>query len=510
VKGIDIFSSERIYAIAIIGDAMRCKRVSMTLAAGLLLGLLLVAAAAQGPVDQRMVAAIKAEGLNQSEAPDLFYTLTDRLGQRLTGSPAHMEAARWAVERFKKWGLANPHMEPFEFGRGWSLEKLTIEMIAPRYMPLIGYAEAWSPPTSGILMGTPLYIGDSRAEEIDRLGSRLRGAIVLTHRPQTEFLLTDRMQPSEGNGPVRTGNPPFPEPTSTTPTQQMLERLQANATGVALKPGAMEHGTVRVQGNRTTPNGAVPSVVLAAEHYNMLVRMVQAGVQVQLKIEVGARFYENDRNSYNVLAEIPGIDPVLRDEVVLIGAHLDSWHTATGATDNADGVTAVMEAMRILKAVNARPRRTIRVVLWAGEEQGLLGARAYVDRNFRNAAARDKLSVYLNDDPGTGATYGFYMQGNEAAKRIFDGWLEPLRELGVRRNVIEGIGSTDHVPFDELGIPAFTVIKDFRNYDTRTRHTNADLADAVKRDDLKQSAIVFAVVTWQAAMRNERIPRTKQ
>jgi carboxypeptidase Q len=201
---------------------------------------------------------------------------------------------------------------------------------------------------------------------------------------------------------------------------------------------------------------------------------------------------------------------LLRDEVVLVGAHLDSWHTGTGATDNADGVTAIMEAMRILKAVNARPRRTIRVALWAGEEQGLLGARAYVDRNFRDPASRNKLSVYLNDDPGTGATYGFYMQGNEAAKRIFDGWLEPLRELGVRRNVIEGIGSTDHVPFDELGIPAFTVIKDFRNYDTRTRHTNADLADAVKPEDLKQSAVVFAVMTWQAAMRDERIPRAKQ
>ena len=267
---------------------------------------------------------------------------------------------------------------------------------------------------------------------------------------------------------------------------------------------------MKTQGNRTTTNNAVPSVVLAAEHYNMLVRMLQAGVQVQLRIEVGARFDETDRNSYNVIAEIAGSDPVLRDEVVLVGAHLDSWHTGTGATDNADGVTALMEAMRILKAVNARPRRTIRVALWAGEEQGLLGARAYVDRNFRDAAARNKLSVYLNDDPGTGATYGFYMQGNDAAKRIFDRWLEPLRELGVRRNVIEGIGSTDHVPFDELGIPAFTVIKDFRNYDTRTRHTNADLADAVQPEDLKQSAIVLAVVAWQAAMRDERIPRTRQ
>jgi Zn-dependent M28 family amino/carboxypeptidase len=253
----------------------------------------------------------------------------------------------------------------------------------------------------------------------------------------------------------------------------------------------------------------VPSVILAAEHYNMLVRLSQAGTPVQLRVEVASRFNENDRNSYNVLAEIPGVDPALRDEVVLVGAHLDSWHTGTGATDNADGVTAVMEAMRILKAVNAQPRRTIRAALWGGEEEGLLGSRAYVDQHFRDAAARNKLSVYLNDDPGSGATYGFYMQGNDAAKRIFDGWLEPLRELGMRRNVIEGIGATDHVPFDEAGIPAFTVIKDFRNYDVRTRHTNADLADAVKVDDLKQSAVVFAVMTWQAAIRDERIPRSR-
>src|SRR5437867_2007246 len=381
---------------------------------------------AQGPnnrAQETVINAIKAEGLRSSEAPVLFHTLTDGFGARLTGSPAHLEAARWALERLRRWGLQNPQLEPFEFGRGWELEKLTVEMIAPRYMPLIGYAEAWSPPTAG------------------------------------------------------------------------------------LRPGAMEHGTVRVQGNRDTARNEVPSVVLAAEHYNMLVRLVQAGVPVQLRIEVGARFYENDRNSYNVLAEIPGADPVLRDEVVLVGAHLDSWHTATGATDNADGVTAVMEAMRILASVNARPRRTIRVALWAGEEQGLLGAQSYVDSYLRDETARGRLSVYLNDDPGTGATYGFYMQRNEAAKRIFDGWLEPLRDIGVRRNVIEGIGATDHLPFDAVGIPAFTVIKDFRNYDVRTRHTNADLADAVKAEDLRQSAVVLAVVAWQAAMRDQRIPR---
>jgi len=489
-----------------VSKGINVKRIA---AIAVLAGLLQAGAAAQQS-QEAMINAIKAEGLRRSEAPDLFHTLTDVLGPRLTGSPAHVEAARWAVERFRKWGLANPHTEAFEFGRGWSLEKLTIEMTAPRYMPLIGYAEAWSTPTSGIVTGTPVYIGDSRAEEIDRLSSRLRGAIVLTHRPQSEFLRTDRIQPSDGNGPVQTGNPPLPEPSSLTPTQQMLARLQANAAGVALRPGAMEHGTVRVQGSRSTPNGAVPSVVLAAEHYNMLVRLVQAGVPIQLRIEVGTRFHENDLNSYNVLAEIPGTDPALRDEVVLVGAHLDSWHTATGATDNADGATAVMEAMRILKTLNAQPRRTIRAALWGGEEQGLLGARAYVDQHFRDATARSRLSVYLNDDPGSGATYGFYMQGNQAAKRIFDGWLEPLRELGVRRNVIEGIGATDHVPFDEVGVPAFTVIKDFRNYDVRTRHTNADLADAVKDEDLKQSAVVLAVVAWQAAMRDEQIPRSRQ
>jgi carboxypeptidase Q len=199
----------------------------------------------------------------------------------------------------------------------------------------------------------------------------------------------------------------------------------------------------------------------------------------------------------------------LREEVVLVGAHLDSWHTATGATDNADGVAATMEAMRILAALKSRPRRTIRVALWGGEEQGLLGARAYVSRHLQDAAARSRIAVYLNDDPGTGPTYGFYMEENAAAKAIFDTWLEPLRDLGMRRNVIEGIGSTDHVPVHEAGVPAFTAIKEFRNYDVRTRHTNADLPDAVNVEDLKQSAVVLASVAWHAAMRDQPIPRRR-
>ena len=467
-----------------------------------------VIAIAQEPVDQKMIAAIKAEARRSAEAPAIFQTLTDVFGPRLTGSPAHAEAARWAVDRFKQWGLRDPRLEPFEFGAGWSLEKLTVEMLAPRYTPLIGYADAWSPSTSGILTGEPIYVGESTADEIGGLGPRLRGAIVLTSRPQTEFLRSDRMQPAEGNGPVQTGNPPVPGRSSAVPMDQLLARLRTYHAGVAVSPGPTEHGTVRVQGNRATARDAVPSVVLAAEQYNMLVRMAKAHASVRLRIDVGARFH-GDRNSYNVLADLPGVDPMLRDEVVLLSAHLDSWHTATGATDNADGVTAVMEAMRILTAVGARPRRTIRVALWSGEEQGLLGARAYVDRHLRDEAARRHVSVMINDDPGTGATYGVYMQDNAAAKRIVDAWIEPLRDVGARRNVIEGIGSTDHVPFDEIGIPAFTVIKDFRNYDTRTRHTNADMPDAVTADDLRESAIVLASLAWHAAMRDEPMPRQR-
>jgi carboxypeptidase Q len=487
----------------------RTETFMLLAAAAAVIGLLQTEATAQEPVDAAMIAAIRAEGLNRSAASDLFYTLTDVLGPRLSGSPAYDKAAHWAVDRFRQWGLANPHLEPFQFGRGWTLEKLTIEMTAPRYMPLIGYAEAWSPSTSGVVTGTPIYVGDSTIEEIDALGSRLRNAIVLTARPQTEFLRNDRPDPSKGAEPVQTGNPPFPGPSSRTTRREILSRLQKYGAGVALAPSATQHGTVRVQGNPTTAPDAVPTLVLAAEQYNMLVRLAKAGEPLKLRIEVGARFNQDRLDSDNVLAEIPGTDPVLKDEVVMVGAHLDSWHTAVGATDNADAVSAAMEAMRILAALHASPRRTIRVALWGGEEQGLIGSRAWVAQHLGDQAARDRISVYLNDDPGTGKTYGFYMEENAAAKQIFDAWLAPLAGLGVRRNVIEGIGSTDHVPFVQAGVPAFTTIKDFENYDVRTRHTNADFADAVRVEDVRQSAVVLAIFAWHAAMRDQRIPRIR-
>ena len=454
-----------------------------------------------------IVARIRAEGLQRSGALALYRSLTDGIGARLTGSPAHMQAARWAVDRFTEWRLANPHLEPYEFGRGWQLEQISAAMTEPRYVPLIAYADAWSPSTAGVLSGPVVYVGDKTAPQIRAMANQLRGAIVLTHLPVTEFVVRDRPQPGLDERTVATGNPTLPQPRSTTANAEMMTLLREAGAAVALRPSAYRDGTVGVTGNRATTSDTVPAIVVAGEQYNVIARLAAEGRPVVLRVELRTRYFEEDRNSYNVIAEIPGRDPALRDQIVLLGAHLDSWHTASGATDNADGVVAVMEAMRILRALGAEPRRTIRVALWSGEEQGLLGARAYVAQHFNTPAAKDQLAVYLNDDPGSGKTLGFYMEGNTAAKAIFDRWLPALTDLGATRNIIEGIGSTDHVPFNEAGLPGFNVIKDFDAYDERTRHTNADYPERMSEDELKQSAIFMATFAWQAATSDEKVPR---
>ena len=480
---------------------MTTRRRSLATLAALVSGVALISAQ---PGD--IAGRIRVEGQQRSRALALFRTLTDDIGARLTGSPAHMRAARWAVDRFAEWGLANPHLEPYEFGRGWQLEQLSVAMTEPRYVPLVAYADAWSPSTSSVLSGRAVYIGDKTAPQIEAMAGQLRGAIVLTHLPQAEFVARDRPQPGLDDRPVPTGNPALPQPRSATPAAELMPLLKQAGAAVALRPSAYRDGTVGVTGNRATAPDSVPSIVVAGEQYNVMARLAAEGKPVSLRVELRARYLEEDRNSYNVVAEIPGTDPALRDQVVLVGAHLDSWHTGTGATDNADGAVAVMEAMRILRTLGAGPRRTIRGALWSGEEQGLLGARAYVAQHFNTPAARDQLAVYLNDDPGSGRTLGFYMEGNKEAKAIFDRWLAPLKDLGATRNIIEGIGSTDHVPFNEAGLPGFNVIKDFRAYDERMRHTNADYPERMNEDDLKQSAIVMATFAWQAAMRDGKIP----
>jgi Zn-dependent M28 family amino/carboxypeptidase len=276
-----------------------------------------------------------------------------------------------------------------------------------------------------------------------------------------------------------------------------------------LKPSRGEHGTVFVTGRDGGP-GAIPSITMSAEQYNMIADMIAAQIPVKLRVNLQTKYYDQDGGkTYNVLAELPGSDPALRDEVVMIGGHLDSWHTGVGATDNADGATTVIEAMRILKTLNPKPRRTIRVALWAGEEQGLLGSRAWVKEHLagdQNKAAREKMDVYFNIDNGTGPIYGWYLQDSEAARVIFDRWLEPLKEYGAQRNAMEAIGSTDHLSFEEVGVPGFNPIQDYTNYDIRTHHTNMDTVDRLNVKDLREASMMMAAFAYAAAMADQKIP----
>ena len=467
-------------------------------------------ARAQEPIDQAMIARIRAEGEQRSQVLETYRILTDEIGPRVTATPGFKRAVDWTRSKLTDWGMSNVTVEAFPFGRGWTLEKLTLEMTEPRYFPLIGYPEAWTPSTRGVLTSKPIYIGDKTADQIRAMGATLDGAIVLPQPPQETLITADRPQPGDSEQRVRIGAPPTLRSEPTVPIRELMPLLQQMGVGLVLRPNQGQHGTIFVLGNRNTRDDAVPSVVLAAEHYNMIARLVRHGTPVTVRAEVRGRYHAADTSGYNVIAEIPGTDPALKDEVVFLGAHLDSWHSATGATDNADAVSATMEAMRLLKAVGARPRRTIRLALWGGEEQGLLGSRAYVAKHLSgdaNAAARDRIAVYLNDDPGLGATYGIYAEENAAAKTIFDTWLGALGDMGVKRNPVDKIGNTDHLAFTAVGIPGFTTLKDYRDYDVRTHHTNADFYERVSEKDLKQSAIVFAVFAWHAAMRNEKIPR---
>lgn len=467
-------------------------------------------AAAQEVQDSEiMIDRIIDEAMERSQILGLYTHLTDVIGPRLAGTPAFKEAADWAAGHLESWGLDDVHLEPWEFGRGWTLEGLTLEMTQPRYFPLIGYPEAWTPSTNGEIVGTPVYVGDKTAEELESLRSRLRGSIVLTTPPQTQFITEDRVQPEAAAEGVTTGAPRSYRARSVVSSREMNTLLQESGAAVRLQPNQGQHGTIFVTGSRNTRDDEVPSVVLASEHYNMLVRMLEAGADVRLRVSVQSRYYEDDTKGYNVLGVIPGTDPEVADEIVLIGGHLDSWHAATGGSDNADGVAASMEAMRVLKALEARPRRTIMVALWGGEEEGLLGSRTWVDVHLSgeaNRQAHDNFFVYLNNDPGYGKILGWYMEGNEAAKPVFDSWLEPLRKIGAVKNVMEPLGSTDHVPFNQAGVPAFSAIQDYRDYDVRTHHTNMDFHERVSEADLKQSAVMLAAFAYQAAMWDGRIP----
>jgi hypothetical protein len=340
---------------------------------------------------------IRAEGLQRSQAEVVFETLTTDIGPRLTASPAQKRASEYMRDRLVSYGLSNVHLEPWKFGRGWTLEHLTVEMIEPRYLPLIAYADAWSPATSGDIVAAPVYVGGRDADALRAMGGQLKGAIVICSDPD-EFRSQGSPTAKRAHLPPElcgartsvgrardTATPPGD------PAQRTARALREAQPGVVLKPSVGEYGTVFVTG-RDGGAGAPPTITVAAEQCNMIVRMLDHKIPVKLRVSVQSRFYDSENgNAYNVIAELPGSDAAVRDEIVMIGGHLDSWHTGVGATDNADGATTMVEAMRILKASGLQPRRTIRVALWSGEEQGLLGSKAWVQQHLAgeaNAAAR--------------------------------------------------------------------------------------------------------------------------
>lgn len=472
---------------------------------------------AQSGGDAATFEKLRAEGYDRSQAAAVFEHFTIDIGPRLTASPAHREAAEWAKNRLAQYGLSNARLESWNFGRGWTADRVIVELIEPRYLPIIGYADGWSAATAGDLVGAPVFVGGQKAAALQAMSGQLKGAIVMTQPMMTSFVRKDRPQPSDENYvpnsaayATSVGRPATAAPATPTEAQQVAAALKAAGAGVILKPSTGEHGTVFVTGRDGGP-GAVPAVTISGEQYNMIVRMIERRIPVKLRVRVDATFDDSQQGrAYNVLAELPGADPAVRDEIVMLGGHLDSWHTGVGATDNADGATTMMEAMRILKASGVQPRRTIRVALWGGEEQGLLGSKAWVDQHLAgdaNKAARDAFDVYFNIDNGYGKIFGFYLENSDPVRPLFERWLEPLKAIGARRNVKEGVGSTDHLSFIAVGVPGFNPIQSYEQYDMRTHHTNMDTLERLDENDLKQSSVAMAWFALQAANAERKVPR---
>jgi carboxypeptidase Q len=519
-------------------------------------------------LDYAAIGQIRDEGLSRSQAMDTLFWLTDRYGPRLTGSPQMDEAGEWVMKRMTEWGLSNVHREDWDFGRSWSLERFSAHLVAPRVQPIIGLPKTWSPGTGGSVTAEVVRATIASDADLAKYKGQLKGKIVLaqparavrmlegpfivrmddalTKEAESTPIPAQRGRGGRGGAPGAGGRgdaapgaePPSADAAADQPggrggaAQQFQARLQqfykdegvvavfdrgSDADTAAMGSdlsvqqqhpdgGTIFPGTV----NRVTALNGVPQATLAVEHYNRMVRLLEHNLPVKVELDLRVQFHENTRG-FNLVGEIPGTD--LASEVVMLGAHFDSHSFATGATDNATGSTAMLEALRIIKTLGLKPRRTIRVALWGGEEEGLLGSRAYVAAHFGDPQTMQlkpehaKLSAYFNLDNGTGKIRGIWMQTNLAARPIFEQWMAPLKDLGVTILGPRNVASTDHASFDAVGLPGFQFVQDRLEYNARTHHSNMDVYDRVQRDELVQQATVAAVFAYDAAMRDEKLPR---
>ena len=514
-----------------------------------------------------VIAKIKDEGMNKSQIMGTLSYLVDVIGPRLTNSPNMKRANEWTRDTMTKYGMQNAKLVPYgPWGRGWSLNSFHAQVIEPQTIALIAYPKAWSTSTKGAVTAEVIHFNPQTEAELEKFKGQLAGKIVLlgdtrevkadfggmgTRRTDEDLKKMADWAPQPGQaGGQRGGNPNAGQSTLSN-AKRWNFLLSEGVAVVADSSSKGSGGTLFVSGATAVPEmpveGApagprpqirvydkaaesriIPQMTMTIEDANRLIRMMRAGVKPKMTVNIDARYHDEDLMSYNTIAEIPGSDPKLKDEVVMVGAHLDSWHSAGGATDNAAGSAVAMEAARIILAAGLKPRRTIRVALWSGEEQGLNGSREYVKQQFgelKNApgfgppqpnapkpelvttANYDKLSVYYNLDNGTGKIRGVYMQGNSAVKPYFEAWLAPFTANGATTLTLQNTSGTDHLSFDRIGLPGFQFIQDEVEYSTRTHHSNQDNYDRIQADDMKQAATVMAAFVYQSAMMDEKMPR---
>ncbi len=520
---------------------------------------------------KEVIDKIKDEGMNRSQVMQTLSYLTDVIGARLTGSPGLKNANEWTKDTLTKWGLQNAHLEAWgPFGRGWTLKDFNAQVVSPYTIPLIAYPKAWSPSTKGVVTSDVVYLDVKTDADFDKYKGQLKGKIVLIsdiRNIEADFKGYGSRYTDEDLAKMEAATPPTaggqrPQQQMTDEQRQRFQQqqqvagkrfqflLDEGAAVVVDNSRGGSGGTVFVQGatvaqpvpanpqDRPTRLAAqqkeaesrmLPQMTVASEHYNRMIRMIQQGVKLKMTVNIQSEYQDADPMVYNTIAEIPGSDPKLKDEIVMLGGHMDSWQGGTGATDNGAGVSVAMEAVRIIQALGLKPRRTIRVALWTGEEQGLLGSRAYVKQHFGEmqgggngfgppdpnapkptlvkGAEYEKLSAYYNLDNGTGKVRGVYLQGNNAVAPIFKEWLMPFGDMGAKTLTISNTGGTDHLSYDGIGLPGFQFIQDTIEYDTRTHHSNQDVYDRIQADDMKQASTIMAAFVYQTAMMDQRMPR---